>query len=75
MSTRLAIAAVIYLMVNAVLFGVGTVTVLSVPALDANATVLMPLVIIGSFILALPLSWAIAPRLRLRYWDDKNHVA
>ncbi|WP_133122805.1 hypothetical protein [Zhengella mangrovi] len=42
MSTRLAIAALIYLVVNAVLFGIGATTVLSVPALDTHAMSILP---------------------------------
>ena len=69
MSTRLGIAALVYLMVNAVLFGVGAVTVLSVPALSENASTLLPPVIIAGFVLAAPISWFLAPRLRLRHWN------
>jgi hypothetical protein len=37
MSTRVYIAALISTMVNAVVFGIGAVTVLSIPALSAYA--------------------------------------
>ncbi len=67
MSTRLAIAALIYLVVNAVLFGIGATTVLSVPALDTHAMSILPPVIVAGFVLAVPVSWYIAPRLRLRH--------
>ena len=66
MSRRFAIAALIYMMVNAVLFGIGAVTVLSIPTLSENAKIWLPLVVAASFALAIPLSWKIAPRLRLR---------
>jgi hypothetical protein len=66
--TRLAIAALIFMMVQAVLFGIGTVLVLATP-LKEMAMQLMPVVIIGSSVLALPLSWFIAPRLQQRYWS------
>ena len=66
MSRRFGIAAVIYMMVNAVLFGIGAVTVLSIPGLSENAKYWLPVVIATSFVLAAPLSWIIAPRLRKR---------
>jgi hypothetical protein len=72
MKTRLWIAALIYPMVNAVLFGAGAIAMLSIPALDAIAPVLFPVVIAASFVLAAPIAWVIAPRLRARYW--RNHA-
>ncbi len=72
MSNRLAIAALIYMMVNAVVFGIGAVTVLSIPSLSENATVWLPAVVVASFILSAPLAWFIAPRMRNRA-DKMTH--
>lgn len=69
--TRLAIAALIFMMVQAVLFGIGTVLVLATP-LHELAMQLLPVVIIGSSILAVPLAWLIAPRLQARYWRRRG---
>ncbi len=66
MSTRLGIAALIYMMVNAVVFGVGAITVLSIPSLKENATVWLPSVVIASFVIAAPIAWFIAPHMRSR---------
>ena len=55
-------------MTNAVLFGVGLITVLTVPALSTDAAIWIPVVVAGSFILAVPIAWEVAPRLRARYW-------
>jgi len=74
-STRLAIAVLIYAMVNAVLFGTGLITVLTIPELAAYAGTLIPVVVLVSFILAAPLSWLIAPRLRARYWRTRQVLA
>lgn len=63
MSKQLIIAAVIYPMVNAVLFGAGAVAVLSLFA--AKAALLLPIVIAASFLVALPIAWFIAPKLSL----------
>lgn len=71
MKTRLWIAALLYPVVNAVLFGFGIIPLLSIKALSQQATTLMPTVVIASLILAAPIAWFIAPRLRLRYW---HHV-
>ena len=65
--TRLRIAALIYSMTNAVIFGVGIVTVLNVPALRSDAFFWIPVVVAASLVLAVPVAWLIAPRLRARY--------
>lgn len=69
MSTKVAIAALIYSMVNAVLFGTGLIIVFTVPALSAHAIALVPAVVVVSLVLAIPVSWIVAPRLRARYWQ------
>ena len=66
MSIRLQIAILIYTMVQAVLFGVGTVLVLATP-LSAVAMNLMPWVIGVSAVVSAPVSWILAPRLRARF--------
>lgn len=78
-TTRLQIAALVFTMTNAVLFGAGLITVLAVPALSAHAGLGIALVVAASFIFAAPISWFIAPRLRARYWrrraaTDPLHV-
>lgn len=71
MSTRLMIAALIYMVVNAVLFGCGVTIALAVPVLAAQANSLVPAVVVTALILALPVSWFLAPRLRARYWRGR----
>jgi hypothetical protein len=68
MLTRVAITALIYSMVDAVLFGIGLIAVLTVPTLSARADTLVPAIVVTSLILAIPVSWIIAPRLRAGYW-------
>ncbi len=70
--TRLGLAALIYSMTDAVLFGAGLVTVLTVPALSDNAAVWISAVVAASFILAAPIAWMLAPRLRARYWRARS---
>jgi hypothetical protein len=70
--TRIGIAALIYSMTNAVIFGAGIITVLTVPALQAEAATWIPVVVAVSFILAMPVAWVIAPRLRARYWQARS---
>jgi hypothetical protein len=74
MSTRFAIAALVYTMVNAVLFGAGLIVVLTVPALSADAMALIPTVVVVSLVAAIPVSWILAPRLRARYWRRRDAV-
>ena len=71
MSTNSRIALLIYGMVNAVLFGAGTITLLSFPALQEQWKFYLPIIIAASFVLAAPVAWFIAPRLRARYWRDR----
>ena len=72
MSIRFQIAALVFLMVNAVVFGVGLVSVLTVPSLARFATDLIPIVVVASFVVSAPLAWMIAPRLRARYWRQQR---
>ena len=72
MKTRTWIAILVYPMVNAVLFGIGIVAVLSIPALAESEVSLIPAVVVASFVLALPIAWFLAPRLRLRFWRDRE---
>lgn len=65
---RTQIAALVYSMTNGVMFGIGLIVVLMVPALNANAGFWIAVVIVASLILAAPFAWLIAPRLRARYW-------
>lgn len=60
------------LLANAVLFGIGTITVLSIPALSANAIYLLPAVIVLSFVLAPFAGIWVARRMRLRNWGTKR---
>mgnify|MGYP001316365219 CR=1 FL=1 len=73
MSVRLQIAAMIFLMVQAVLFGIFTVVVLLSP-LSRDAIAVMPWVVIGSAMVSLPVSWLLAPRLRARTWRREGEM-
>ena len=67
MSTRFQIALLVFMMANAVAFGVGIVLVLMIPALTANAFAAIPAVVAASFAVSAPAAWFIAPTLRARY--------
>ncbi|MGD0636390.1 MAG: hypothetical protein ABSA13_19690 [Beijerinckiaceae bacterium] len=66
MSIRLQIAILVYIMVQAVMFGVGVILVLATP-LSVFAMNLMPWVVGVSAFLSAPVAWMIAPRLRARF--------
>ncbi|WP_372425294.1 hypothetical protein [Salinarimonas chemoclinalis] len=66
MRRRSMVALLVYLPTNAVLFGIGAVTILLVPSLNARADVMIPVVVAASFILAAPIAWILAPRLQAR---------
>ncbi len=72
---RAQLAALIYTMTNAVLFGVGIVTVLTVPVFSAQAVYAIPAVVVLSSLLAAPVAWFLAPRLRARYWRHRKMIA
>jgi hypothetical protein len=71
MSARMLIAALIYMVVQAVAFGAGTVLVLATP-LQAEAMTLLPLVVLLSAVASIPISWWMAPRLQARFWRAKG---
>ena len=75
MRTRTYMAGMIGLMVNAVLFGVGAVTVLSVPALRAWAPYLIPAMVVVSLALTPIIAWRMAPMLRLRHAGRAKETA
>lgn len=75
MSIRFAIASLVFMMVNAVVFGVGLVSVLTLPSLARHAFDLIPAVVVASFMISAPLSWMIAPRLRASYWRRQRVAA
>ncbi len=65
MSVRFQITALIYMMVQGVLFGVGVVAILASPLSD-QAAILIPALVVVTGAISLPVSWFIAPHLRLR---------
>jgi hypothetical protein len=71
MSTRLQISALVFMMVQAVMFGAGLVAVLLSP-LKFQAMTAIPVMIAVSFVASAPLAWLIAPRLRQRYWRSRG---
>ena len=72
MATRFQIASMVFMMTNAVAFGIVIVPVLLIPALAQNAFTLIPAVVIASFVVSAPLAWLIAPRLQARYWKQRE---
>ena len=71
MSVRLQITAMVFMMVQAILFGAGTVTILMTPLRD-QPFVYMPAMIVATMLVAAVLSWEIAPRLQARYWRKRG---
>jgi len=66
--TRAQIALLIYMMTQGVLFGAGIVLVLTWPILSADTGFwIVAVVVVASVVLAAPIAWWIAPRMRARY--------
>lgn len=62
---RLWVAALIFCMVSAVIFGVGVILVMSLPTLDDFFWI--PAVVISSFVISAPVAWFIAPWMMMRF--------
>lgn len=71
MSARVQIAGMIFMMVQAVIFGIGMVTILTT-SLNQHAMTLIPWMIVISFAVSAPLAWMIAPRLQARFWRRRR---
>lgn len=69
--TRLAVAVLIFMMVQAVVFFAGVLLVLTTP-LASEAMALMPWVVALSVAVSAPLSWFMAPMLRARYLHERE---
>ena len=63
----LRVAALIYCMVNAVIFGVGTILIVSLPEVMSHAFFWMPALVTASFVISALLSWFIAPWMMVRF--------
>ena len=74
MNARMYITLLLSFMTCAVLFGIGAVTVLSVPALSEQAKFLLPGVIAASFVFGPIIAWFMAPRMRARYWKARDRA-
>jgi hypothetical protein len=71
---RLRVTALIYLIVNAVVFGACLIPVLMTPTLAQHAFFWIPAIIVTSFALSAPLSWFIAPSMMMRFiLADRMH--
>jgi hypothetical protein len=69
---RMKVAALIFSMVNAVVFGAGLITVLSVQSLAEHAFFWIPVVVACSFIFAPPIAWFVAPSMMQRFLQAKH---
>lgn len=70
MRTRLAIAALIWPMIQAVLFGIGMLALLIAPLPASEMLNAVWWMIGATFVISAPLAWGMAPWLRLR---DRPH--
>jgi|GEM_PF-1440708 hypothetical protein len=70
MRTNTYISLFVGMMVNAMLFGIGAITVLSLPALEPYWKYLLPLVVVMAFCVSPFISMGMAPHMRLRNRPD-----
>ena len=71
MQNRLMVAVLVYMMVQAVMFGVGLLVILTNPATRDSMGAMVWMIAISAAI-SIPLSLVIAPRLMARYWHGKH---
>jgi len=71
MSIRLQIAAMVFMCVQAMMFGAGMLLILLTP-IQTNAMAAIPTMIAVSFVASAAIAWLIAPRLRQRYWRARG---
>ncbi len=70
---RLALAVMVFMMVQAVLFGFGMMTVLYNPnKIGESDFFWIPVIIVASSIISAAVSWWIAPHLRARFWRSEG---
>ncbi len=72
--TQTYLTVIASMMVNAVVFGFGAIAILSIPMLNDYAKYLLPAWIVLSLVTAPFIARRIAPRMRLRYWRDRDRV-
>ena len=63
-TTHAAVAMLVFMMANAVLFGAGLIAMLLIARPDAAGWI--PAVVAGALLVAAPIAWEIAPHLRAR---------
>lgn len=68
MRTNTWLRIIVSMQINAMLFGLGTITGLSIPSLAVHAKYLIPIIVVLSFGLAPFLALAVFPRMRVRTW-------
>ncbi len=74
MRTITYITIFVSMMVNAVVFGAGTIAILTVPALNEQAKYLLPAWIVVTFLVSPIIARFMAPSLRLReHRGDQPH--
>ncbi len=71
-SVRFWITAMVYIMVQAVLFGVGTVAILGTSLADQAAS-LFPVMIFVTMYLSGLIAWMVAPKIMASHKDDSHH--
>ena len=69
MSKRVWLTSLLSLLVNAIIFGIGAITVLMVPAFNREAAMLLPVAVLASFAITPVIIGYIAPRL----WFNRDH--
>lgn len=70
MSKRVWLTSLLSLLVNAIIFGIGVVTVINVPAFNREAAMLLPVAVLASFAITPVVIGFIAPRL----WFNRDHL-
>lgn len=74
LETNTWLRIIVSMQINAILFGVGTITVLSIPVLAVQAKYLIPAIVALSFGIAPFLALVVFPRMRVKTWGRNQWV-
>lgn len=72
MRTRFLIASMIYPVASTAMLGIAVTAMLSISSLSDRFTALIWFVVAGSFLLAVPVCWLLAPRLTPHNWNGNK---
>ena len=69
MSIRIAIAGLVFVILQVALLGIGALAVLTTP-LSVHAPQMLPPLVLATIFIALAAAWVVSPKLCVKYWTS-----